>query len=214
MGKHICFLPFLVLAACAGDEQQNAADLANVAANETNAIVAAPDSDVAINAQLASPSPATLTVGALRIPYDAALLAPVRARIPIPPDWRAEADALKLIARDRAALIGKAECMYGQAGQASRCNALQEAGLAFAALDRPYAELAASLPAEGRRGISLAGVEGTSWLIGAEGEGAEHILLPAPGGGTMLIVRQFRSTGNPSDEALGTVLYDLVLRGG
>ena len=58
--------------------------------------------------------------------------------------------------------------------------------------------------------ISLGGVEGVSWQIGAEGEGAEYILLPVKGR-TILIVRHFRNTGNPDEAALGAVLNGLKL---
>ena len=210
MSKYLTFLPLLLACACGGDPQ-NAAEIADNAANApANEAVAAEEN--ASGNTLSGPSPRALEVGNLRIPYDAALLAPVETRIPLPPDWKAEAEGVKLIGRDRAPLLGKAECMYGQAGEAGRCNALQEAGLAFAPIDRPFREMAAALPADQRRSVSLAGTEGVSWLVGAEGEGAEYILLPS-GDASVLIVRQFRSTGNPDETAIGTVLNDLSFRG-
>jgi hypothetical protein len=201
----ILFLLPLLLAACAPEAPQNAAEIAdNAAAPET-----APAEEASANATV--PGPALATVGPLQIPYDAALLSPVPAAVPLPPDWSHSAQGVKLVAADRAELIGKAECMYGEAGEASRCNAEQEAGLAFAALPYPFAEASARLPGDQSKGISLAGAEGLSWEIGAEGEGAEYILLPA-GERTMLIVRQYRTSGNPNEAALGSVLSDMRLR--
>lgn len=208
-------MPFLILtialallAACGGGEGgQNAAELANGA--ELGEGVA-PSEAGAANAQTPGPMPASFAVGPLQVPYDAALLAPVAVKVQLPPDWKRSVQGIKLIGRDRAALIGEAECLYGQSGQASRCNAAQEAGLSFARLETGFDALAAKLPAAERRTVVLGGVEGLSWEIGAEGEGAEHILLPA-GERAILIVRQFRNTGNPDEAALGTVLGDLSL---
>lgn len=202
----------LPLAAACGTEEgeQNAAELANVAAEAGNNAPAAPSEaqNLHTNSQAVTTAPKILTVGPLQVRYDGALLAPVPVKIQLPPDWQREVDAVKLIGSDRAALIGKAECMYGQSGQASRCNASQEAGLAFATLPAGFAEASAAIPAAERQKISMAGAEGVSWQIGAEGEGAEHILLPA-GDRTLLIVRHFRSTGNPDEAALGAVLNGL-----
>ena len=58
--------------------------------------------------------------------------------------------------------------------------------------------------------ITLGGAEGVSWQIGAEGEGAEYILLPVREH-TILILRHFRNTGNPNEAALGAVLNGLKL---
>lgn len=206
--RELPLLLLLLTAACGGGDPQNAAEIANVAENQAESTSA--DAPVLGNAQVAAPEPRVMNVGPLRIPYDASLLTPVPARIALPPDWKVEVDGVKLVASDRAELIGKAECMYGQGGTASRCNVSQEAGLAFAALDVPFAEVGARLPADQRQSISLAGAEGLSWLIGAEGKGAEYILLPA-GEGSLLIARQFRATGNPDETAVGTVLSDMKL---
>jgi hypothetical protein len=205
----LLFLPLPLLAACGQNETRNATEIAagNIAADAPTA---------ANNGNAPAPAPVlrTMAVGPLQIRYDAALLTPLRAKVAIPPDWKTEVDGLKLLARDRAELVGKAECIYGQSGKASRCNVSQEAGLSFASLEIPFADLGAKLPADQRKPISLAGVTGFSWEIGAEGEGAEYILLPMSAGadaGTVLIVRQFRTSGNPDERALGAALADLKL---
>jgi hypothetical protein len=202
-------LPLSLLAACGQNETRNATEIAagNIA-EETSAAAGNGTSEAP------APAPQSIAVGPLRIRYDPALLAPMRAKVAIPPDWTREVDGLKLLARDRAGLVGKAECIYGQSGKASRCNVSQEAGLSFASLEIPFRELGAKLPAAQRKPIALVGVNGISWEIGAEGEGAEYILLPAGAGedaGTLLIVRQFRTSGNPDQRALGAVLADLRL---
>src|SRR3546814_18302253 len=102
----------------------------------------------------------------------------------------------KLIAADREKLIGKAECLYGLSGQASLCNAELEAGLAFAMVEEPYEAISARFSEELLEPMRVAGIDGLAWRIGAEGEGAEHILLHV-GERTILIVRQFRNSGNP-----------------
>jgi hypothetical protein len=209
------FLPIaaLLLAACGTSEgEQNAVELANVSEEGgENGITAAREAASDGNRQAAAADPRSLSVGPIRVPYDAALLTPVRTRLQLPPDWKVEVEGTKLLAKDRAALIGKAECMYGQSGQASTCNVAQEAGLAFADLEGGWIEvLRRKVPAGELKEITLGGVKGVSWQIGAEGEGAEHILLPVQEH-TILIVRHFRNTGNPDEAALGAVLKDLKL---
>jgi hypothetical protein len=211
MNKFFPILTLLFLSACGGGEgEQNAVELANVAeegGNEAAAPPAAPEG----NSQAAAPQPKTLSVGPVRVPYDASLLTPVRTKIQLPPDWKIEVEGTKLIGKDRAALLGKAECIYGQAGKATSCNAVQEAGLAFADLEGGAIEaLRKSVPAADLKKITLAGVEGVSWQIGAEGEGAEYILLPVKEHSVM-IVRHFRNSGNPDEAALGSVLSGLKL---
>jgi hypothetical protein len=211
MHKFVLGLTLSLAAACGTQEgEQNASEMANVADEGGNAAVSEARNEVAADAAAASPAFASFAVGPLKIPYDRALLTPVRTDIQVPPDWKVKVPGTKLIGSDRAALIGKAECLYGESGQASRCNAAQEAGLAFALLEGGLDQFSQKLPATELQKVTLAGVEGVSWQIGAEGEGAEHILLPA-GERTILIVRQFRNTGNPSEAALGTVLNDLRL---
>src|SRR3546814_13878000 len=57
--------------------------------------------------------------------------------------------------------------------------------------------------------MRVACIDGLAWRIGAEGEGAEHILLPVAER-TILIVRQFRTSGNPPAYAIATVLQSLA----
>ena len=203
----------LLLAACgSGEGEQNAVELVNVAEEGGNeASTLAEDSAPEANGQVGAPEHRSLSVGPVQVPYDASLLTPVKTRIQLPPDWKTSVEGTKLIGKDRAALLGKAECMYGQAGQATACNAAQEAGLAFADLEGGWIEsLRKSVPAGDLKKVSLSGVEGVSWQIGAEGEGAEYILLPVQEH-TILIVRHFRNTGNPDEAALGGVLNGLKL---
>lgn len=211
MHKYFLILFLSLAAACGVQEgEQNASEMANVAGQGGNAAVAEERNEVAAEAAAAAPAPASLAVGPLQVPYDKALLAPVPTPLQIPPDWKGAVNGIKLIGSDRAALIGKAECLYGESGQASRCNAAQEAGLAFGLLEGSLAQFSQKLPAAELQKVTLAGADGVSWQIGAEGEGAEHILLPA-GKRTIMIVRQFRNTGNPSEAALGAVLNELKL---
>jgi len=198
----------LLAAACGQSEgDQNAVELANITEEVAPANTLEPER----NTQVAAPKPASLSVGPLRVPYDSSLLTPVATKIQVPPDWQTQVEGTKLIGKGRAALLGKAECMYGQAGKATTCNAQQEAGLAFADMEGGWIDsLRQSVPAADLKKITLGGVQGVSWQIGAEGEGAEYILLPA-WEHTILIVRHFRNSGNPDEAALGTVLNGLEL---
>src|SRR3546814_18970329 len=103
----------------------------------------------------------------------------------------------KLIAADREKLIGKAECLYGLSGQASLCNAELEAGLAFAMVEEPYEAISARFSEELLEPMRVAGIDGLAWRIGAQGEGAAHILPPVRDS-PILIVRQFRTSRHPT----------------
>lgn len=195
-------LPLLILlAACRSDPAASPVDNAAVPGMQSAPVDA--------TAPPPPPEPRTAEVGPLRLRYDPALLAPVDARIGVPPDWSRRADALKLVARDRAELIGKAECMYGLSGQAERCTAAKEAGLAFAFLETPFEELRGAIDDPAPREIAIAGRDRIRWEIGAEGEGADYILFPADGG-TILIEHQYRTSGNPDDAAVEAVLESLA----
>lgn len=209
MRKSLLILALLPLAACGSDAgEQNAVELANVAEEGGNDAITAVD-ETPLNSQAAAPALKAFATGPMRVAYDSSLLTPVPTSIQLPPDWQNVTEGMKLIGSDRAALLGKEECMYGQSGQATTCNAKQEAGLAFADLEDGWIEqLREKIPAAELNDITLGGVEGVSWQIGAEGEGAEYILLPVQEH-TILIVRHFRNTGNPDEAALGTVLNDL-----
>lgn len=189
------------LAACQAEPRGNGADDSNVVA-----LVAASADDLAPAPEQGS---VTSAIGPLTYRYDPAQLAPVDASVAVPPDWTVRVPGTKLIAADREKLIGKAECLYGLSGQASLCNAEQEAGLAFAMVEEPYEAISARFSEELREPIRVAGIDGLAWRIGAEGEGAEHILLPV-GERTILIVRQFRTSGNPPAEAIAAVLQSLT----
>lgn len=149
-------------------------------------------------------------VGPVSFRYDPGVLLPVPAAIAVPPAWDKRAEGLKLLAADRAAMMGKAECMYGQSGRASPCNPEQEAGLAIAVVDRSYEEAKAALTDPPTTAMHLAGRPGVSWEIGAEGEGADH-MLAALDGRTLLVVRQHRESGNPDAEAVQAVLQSLAI---
>jgi hypothetical protein len=209
----------LLLAACGQQPQAApAAEPANGAASDSATGGSGPQ-EPAPAAPAAAPAPApdrrtagSGSIGPLRFRYDPAKLVALDAPVSVPPDWTQQVPGIKLVAADRAALIGRAECLYGQSGEASRCNATQEAGLAFAIVAEPFAGLSAKLSPELRRGISLAGRDGVSWQIGAEGEGAEHILLAA-GNRTLLIVRHYRESGNADEAAVREVLANLKIDG-
>lgn len=149
-------------------------------------------------------------MGPVSFRYDPARLLPIPALVAEPPDWRNRAQGLKLIAADRAALMGKAECMYGESGRASPCNPEQEAGLSIALLDHPYEAVRAALTKPPTTAIRLAGREGISWEIGAEGEGADHLLVPLDER-TLLVVLQHRGSGNPAPDAVEAVLDSLSI---
>lgn len=156
--------------------------------------------------------PGTLEIGPFRARYDPNELARTAAETEIPPDWDRSIAATMLIDADRISLMVREECMYGQRGEPRRCTPSSEAGLAFAMLDEPYEEARGRFTTPPPEEVRLAGRDGISWEIGVEGEGAEHILLPADGR-SLLIVRRYRNRDNPDEAAVQAVLDSLAYEG-
>jgi hypothetical protein len=150
-------------------------------------------------------------IGRFELRFDPARLTKVGASIALPPNWTSTVLGIKLLAPERAAMLEKADCAYGASGSVVRCNADQEAGLAFVSVTLPYQEFTSSLPADQVKPLRLAGEQGVSWTIGAEGEGAEYIVLPGGERQSLLIVRQHRETGNPDPAAISSALNSLRL---
>ena len=198
-------LSALLLAACGNGGDGNASEpmpelpppTDNAAGNETTD----PQSDRS-----------TLEIGPFRARYDPDALARAEGEIEIPPDWDRSLSATMLIGADRIGLMGREQCMYGQRGEPMRCTPSSEAGLAFTMLDEPYETARDRFTSPPPEPVRLAGREGISWEIGVEGEGAEHILLPA-NGRSLLIVRRYRNRGNPDEGAVQAVLDSLTFEG-
>lgn len=195
-------LLLILLTAACGEPSPSPVD------NAVNGVPAPPPAEEA-NQTKAEPALRTAEAGPLSFRYDPSLLAKTDVDVQIPPDWSRQVRGTKLVPRDRIDLIGKAECMYGLSGQAQRCTAEKEAGLAFALLDTPFEEMRGRIEEPAPSEVTMAGRDGIRWEIGAEGEGADYILLPADGG-TMLIVHQYRTSGNPDEQAVQAVLDSLA----
>lgn len=152
-------------------------------------------------------------MGPVEIRYDPDRLAAVDAELTLPPDWERRVSGIKLIAAEREHLLGQERCMYGQAGMALPCVAESEAGLAFAVLEQPYAELRDSLPSGRREPATLAGRDGVAWKSGVEGESSVNTFVPLDGERTLLVERRIRNSGNPDEAAVNAVLDRLRLDG-
>lgn len=196
----------LILAACRQEPTGTTSPAANVIANQAGE----PNESAEGNEARQDASLRSAEIGPLTLRYDPAKLVQTDAEIGIPPDWRNEIPGMKLIARDRLELMDTAECMYGQRGAATLCEAEKEAGLAFALVDTPYETLSARITDPAPSQVTVAGREGIVWEIGAEGEGAVYTLLPA-GERTLLIVNQYRNSGNPDEAAIRQVMNSLSL---
>ncbi len=134
---------------------------------------------------------------------------PVIFSLPGAPDWPVEGD--KLIPWDRANQLGKSSCHYGLSGQTQICTAEKEAGLTFAAIDRPLAKLRNQLPAALTEPTTLAGRDGLEVVEEAEGSGSSYILIPA-GPRTVAVFRSWRkdSGGSGYQAVLQDISFDAL----
>ncbi|MBW4330126.1 hypothetical protein KY084_04460 [Stakelama sp. CBK3Z-3] len=135
-------------------------------------------------------------------------LTAVRTTISLPPDHDRALPATKLVPVERAARIGKPGCSYGLSGQAETCSADREAGLAFALVSRPIANLRNSFDAQRIEASQLAGRPGFRITQSAEGEGATYSFIPA-GKDTVVVERLWRS--NSDCTACRAVLKNLTV---
>ena len=85
-------------------------------------------------------------VGPLSYRYQPERFSLVPVSISLPGAHDAPIDAVKLIPWERAEQLGQTRCSYGLAGRTQICNADIEAGLAFAMLNKPIAELREIVP--------------------------------------------------------------------
>lgn len=196
------FLPLatLLLAGCGAQGEPEATAEKAAAPSVANTVL--------LPSQPERPHQGPEKIGEFTFRFDHERLVKVGASIALPPDWTSNVLGVKLLAPERAAMLEKADCSYGASGSVSRCNADMEAGLAFAALQVPFESLRADLPADQLKPLALAGGQGVAWSIGAEGEGADYMLIPAREG-SLLIVRQFRESGNPDAAAVSEALASL-----
>ena len=158
----------------------------------------------------------TATVGPLRYAYDPEVLERVEVRASLPPDYESERDGIKLIPAERAELLGKRECSYGESGMVTECNAEQEAGLEIVQLDGPLSRWRENF-ANSRMGtgplesVELGGVSGFRFTAQAEGSGAEYTFLPAGDDAAVLVTRQFRFGQDAGEEEIERVIASLSL---
>lgn len=155
----------------------------------------------------------TATVGPLRYSYDPAILHRTEVQAALPPHYEDKQSGTKLIPVDRAELLGKEECSYGQSGMTSTCTADQEAGLEIVQLDGPLSRWRETF-AESRIGagaleeVEIGGTTGFRFTAQAEGSGAEYNFLPA-GDSTILLIRQFRFGQETGSDEIARVIDEL-----
>lgn len=150
--------------------------------------------------------------GPLRFRYRPERFALFDTSLYLPGAPRREIEAQKLIAADRAALVGRESCTYGLSGRTSRCSPDQESGLAFAVVDAPIASMRKRVDMLDPKESTLAGRSGFRVSQGAEGEGMSYTFIPA-GNRTIVVARRWRHGESPDGGGFRAVLRDLSFAG-
>jgi len=127
------------------------------------------------------------------VKYPENTLTKVSVEESLPPDYSSKFNGVKFISSARAGNLGKKECMYGGSGLISICKAEAEGGITFIPIDKQFQDIVE--PLTNTETISILGKEGTSYFIGAEGEGTDYYIIPLTSTQTLIIARTYRIDG-------------------
>ena len=162
------------------------------------------EAEKAANAQAqAAAGQKAVRIGPVGLHYDSTRLTVKAVEIGLPPDNSHQVRGMKLLARERAALVGTARCP-GQAGNV--CKAEAEGGLTLTMLNQPFAEFSA--PIRNTRPATVAGKEGVTWQGRFSGTAATFTLLPVDQQ-TLMMIRQAEGEGAPDAATLDAVIGTL-----
>ena len=153
------------------------------------------------------------SIGPVEYRFAPRVLTRAEVEFAVPPDYRTKAWATKLIARDRAALLGNQSCTYGTRNRAVTCSPKLEDGLALALLDHPIdvyrdAFEQRGFPAAMLPQVSLAGVTGFGFVSASEQRRIEFGFFPV-GERTLLLARRRTEGGSAIDTGVAAVIASL-----
>ncbi len=166
------------------------------------------------NGEAATREPATtVTLGPLRFEYDSTKLSLAEVPIEIPPGYDDETWAVKLLPFARARMLGQELCRYGERRQLETCNAIDEAGLILALLERPLADYREAFQANELAPVPepdrIEGAEGFSFTPKTGGSSIRYRFI-AVDDRTLLIGHQFSGSDAKSSKALRDVIASVA----
>lgn len=106
---------------------------------------------------------------------------------PVPADLRLHAGkeydtkVLKLVHKENALKYGKERCIYGESGESEICNPEHDFGLGFGEINAPFLTINAGLEDPLKKEITIVGIKGVLYQIGAEGSGVDYYVFPYKG---------------------------------
>ncbi|BBC73730.1 conserved hypothetical protein [Altererythrobacter sp. B11] len=154
-------------------------------------------------------------IGPVAYTFDDEELTRTEVQLPVPPRYRDEVWAVKLIPRERAELLGQVACRYGDSARDEVCTVEDEAGLALAMLERPIADYRKNFADSGFGEEQLGSVEiggriGFRYTASGENGGVEYNFLPVAGR-TLMIARKTEPDAAAANNAIGAVVAGLRL---
>ncbi|AKH42021.1 hypothetical protein FHS61_002446 [Altererythrobacter atlanticus] len=134
------------------------------------------------------------TIGPVSYSFDDSRLTRAEVELPIPPDYKTRVWAIKLIPTERADMLGKIACRYGDSTKDQECNVADEAGLALAMLERPITDYRDSFAQNGfgeeqLGSTEIAGQVGFAYNTEENGRPTEYRFVPVSGR-TLMLMRQ------------------------
>jgi hypothetical protein len=109
----------------------------------------------------------------------------------LPPNYLKQYNGIKFIFENRANLIGKKGCYYGESGLESVCTANKEEGISFIVVDDSISNLTSNLSASSKSNTTIYGKQAIAWKIGAEGDGIDYYYMSMNQNKTLVISRQY-----------------------
>lgn len=146
------------------------------------------------------------------VQYPENTFAVVQTKYPLPPDYKFDHDAIKLISLAKAGNLGKQECYYGESGLISVCNAEKEGGIEFLQVNASAQSLTSTIDSSLKNTVTLAGKQIVKSSIGAGGEGTDTHYIPLNSNQTLIVVRHYRSDNFPQEALFNQVLATLVIK--
>lgn len=116
----------------------------------------------------------------------------------LPPNYNIEYNAVKFIPLERAQILGKNDCSYGESGEITTCRAEMEFGIEFIYINKPLEDAVKFLDPALLNEEYHFGRKEIVYRIGAEGQGKDYYFIPAENYKTLAMVRFYDEGFGPN----------------
>ena len=131
----------------------------------------------------------------------------------LPPNYDVEYNAIKFIPIEKAQILGKNDCSYGESGEITTCRAEMEFGIEFIYIDKRLEDAVKFLDPELLNEEYLFGRREIVYRIGAGGRGKDYYFIPAENYKTLVMVRFYDEEFGPNIGVFYGMLDRLKLLG-